>query len=53
MTYYSVQPKYRKFVKGYGFWPFAQNIGENIDKTMSKKLSGKCSKNFLIMLKNL
>ena len=29
MTRYSVQPKDRIFVKGYGFLSFAKNMGEN------------------------
>ena len=38
---YSVQPKDRTFVKGYGFLSFAKNVGKNM------------SKNFLIILNNL
>ena len=29
---YSVQPKDRIFVKGYGSLPFAKNMGKNIGK---------------------
>ena len=32
MTRYSVQPRDRIFVKGYGFLSFAKNMGKNIDK---------------------
>ena len=45
MTRYSVQPSDRIFVKVYGFWSFAKNIGENIGKNISKNLSGKYSQN--------
>ena len=27
---YSVQPRHRIFVKGYGFLSFAKNVGKNI-----------------------
>ena len=30
MTRYSVQPRDRIFVKGYGFLSFAKNMGKNI-----------------------
>ena len=49
MTRYSVQPRDRIFVKGYGFLSFAKNIG----KSISKKLSSKSRQNFLIMVNNL
>ena len=41
MTCYSVQPEDQKFVKGYGFLPFAKNMGKDIVKNISKNLSGK------------
>ena len=44
MTRYSVQPRDRIFVKGYGFTSFAKNIGKNI----SKNLSGKYSQKLLV-----
>ena len=40
---YSVQPRYRIFVKGYGFLSFAKNMGRNIGKNISKNLSSKYS----------
>ena len=43
MTCYSVQPRYRIFVKGYGFLSFARNMGKNIGKNISMNLSGKQS----------
>ena len=37
---YSVQTRDQIFVKGYGFLSFPKNMNKNIDKTISKKLSG-------------
>ena len=37
---YSVQPRDRIFVKGYGFLYFVKNMGKSIDKNMSN-LNGK------------
>ena len=41
MTCYSVQPRDRIFVKGYGFLSFARNMGRNIGKSIRKKLNQK------------
>ena len=35
MAHYSVQPRDRSFVKGYGFLSFAKNMGKNIGKKCS------------------
>ena len=35
------------FLKGYGFLSFAKNMVKNIGKTISKSLSGKCSRGML------
>ena len=43
MTRYSVQPRDWKFVKGYGFLSFVQNMGKNIGKSMIKNFSSKNS----------
>ena len=43
MTRYSIQPRDRIFVKGYGFLSFAKNMVKNISKNISKTLSGKYS----------
>ena len=43
MTCYSVQPRDRICVKGYGFLSFAKNMGRNIGKNISKNLSNKYS----------
>ena len=44
---YSVQPRDRIFVKGYGFLSFAKNMGKNIGRNVSKSLTGKYSQKFL------
>ena len=49
MTRYSVQPRNRMFVKGYGILSFAKNMGKNIDKNISKNLWGKYSPGMLAM----
>ena len=41
---YSIEPRVRIYVKGYGFLSFAKNIGKNLSNE---------AKNFLIQLKNL
>ena len=41
---YSVEPKNRIYVKGYGFLSFAKNIGKNVSNIV---------KNLLIQLKDL
>ena len=46
MTRYSVQPRDRIFVKSYGFLSFAK-VWVKIDKSESKKLSGKYSQKYL------
>ena len=47
MMCYSVQPTDRVFVKGYGFLSSVKNMSKNIDKIISKSLSGKyCQKLF-------
>ena len=47
MTRYSVQPRDRIFVKGYGFLYFAKNMGKKIDKNTGKNVSGKYSQKLL------
>ena len=41
MTRYSVQPRDRIFVKGYGLFSFAKNMGKNFSKNIGKSLSGR------------
>ena len=36
--YYSIEPRDRLYVKGYGFLSFAKNIGKNLSNKYSKKL---------------
>ena len=38
MTCYSVQPRERVFVKGYGFLSFVKNMGRNVSSVYSQKL---------------
>ena len=47
MMRYSVQPRDRIFVKGYGFLSFARNMGKNVGKNKSKNLSSKYSQKLL------
>ena len=35
---YSIEPSYRRYVKGYGFLSFPKNIGKNISSKYSQKL---------------
>ena len=35
---YSIEPRERRYVKGYGFLSFAKNIGENLTNKYSKNL---------------
>ena len=44
---YSVQARNQIFIKGYGFFPFAKNMGKNIGRNISKNLSGKYRQNIL------
>ena len=47
MTRYSVQTRNWIFIKGYGYLPFAKNIGRNIVKNTSKNLSSKNIQNII------
>ena len=47
MMHYSIEPKYRIYIKSYGFLYFAENMGKNIGKSKSKNLSSKCSQKLL------
>ena len=38
MTHYSIQPRDRIFVKGYGFLSFVRNTGRNLVNKYSQKL---------------
>ena len=47
---YSIEPRDRRYVKGYGFLPFAKNTGKNISSKDSQKLvdSAKKSETYVI-----
>ena len=47
MTWYSVRPRDRIFVKGYGFLYFAKNMDNYIGKNISKSLRSKYSQELL------
>ena len=53
MMRYSIQPGDWIFVKSYGFFTFAKNMGKNTGKNISKNLCGKYSQKLNIMLNNL
>ena len=35
---YSVEPKGKIYVKGYGFWPFTKNMGTQLSSEYGQKL---------------
>ena len=39
MMRYSIEPRFRKYFKGYGFLPFAKKFGNKYDK----KINGYCN----------
>ena len=45
MTCYSIKPRHQIFVKGYGFFSFAESMRKHIDKNISKNWSSKYSQN--------
>ena len=47
MACYSIEPRYRIFVKRYGFLTFPKNMGKNNGKNISKNLSSKYSHKLL------
>ena len=47
MMCYSVQPRDRIFIKGYGFLSFAKNMRKNVSKSINKIISGKYSQKLL------
>ena len=49
---YSIEPRERRYVKGYGFLSFARNIGTHTTK-VAKNMSNKYGQNLLTQLKNL
>ena len=53
MTRYSVQPKDRILVKGYGFLSFPKSMGKNFGKKISKNVIGKYGPGMLVMRQKL
>ena len=51
--YYSVYPRSRIFVKGFGFLSFVKNMGKSIGKNISENLSGKYSASLLARCQKL
>ena len=49
--HYSVEPRERKYVKGYGFLSFARNLGTYATKVAKNLIN--VVKSLLILLKNL
>ena len=48
---YSIEPKNRIYVKGYGFLSFAKNMGKNLNNKYTQKLLGKAKKSTTDALK--
>ena len=48
---YSIEPRERRYVKGYGFLSFAKNIGKNISNKYSQKLLDSAKKSATDALK--
>ena len=53
MKRYSVQPRDRIFVKGYGFWSFTKKMGKNNGENISKNWRGDYSQKLLYHAKQL
>ena len=41
---YSIEPKYRIYVKGYGFLSFAKNMGKSLSNNYCQKLADSAAK---------
>ena len=48
---YSIEPRERRYVKGYGFLSFARNIGKNISNKYGQKLVDTAKKSATDMIK--
>ena len=48
---YSIEPRKRRFVKGYGFLSFAKNIGKNVSNKYGQKLVDSAEKSATNALK--
>ena len=49
---YSIEPRARRYVKGYGFLTFARNLGTHVTK-VAKNLNNKYSQKLADSAKNL
>ena len=50
---YSKSPRKRRYVKGYGFLPFAKNIGRNLSNKYGQKLVDSATKSATDALKTV
>ena len=50
--HYSIEPRERRYVKGYRFLSFARNLGTHATK-VAENLNKVATKSLLILLKNL
>ena len=48
---YSIEPKERRYVKGYGFFSFAKNIGRNLSNKYGQKLVDTAKKSLKLLAK--
>ena len=48
---YSIEPRDRIYVKGYGFLSFAKNIGKNLNNKYGQKLLGSAEKSTIDAIK--
>ena len=48
---YSIEPRDRVYVKGYGFLSFAKNIGKNLSNKYGQKLLGSAEKSTIDAIK--
>ena len=48
---YSIKSRERRYVKGYGFLPFAKNFGKNLSNKYGQKIVGTAKKNATDALK--
>ena len=48
---YSIEPRYRIYVKGYGFLPFAKKMGKNVSNEYGQKLADSAKKSSTDALK--
>ena len=49
---YSVEPRDRIYVRGYGLWPFVKNISKNLNNNYGQKLLDSAKKSHSRCCKN-